>query len=98
MNEIKITLSEVSNTATQIRTLNRNLDDILSNVSKMMNDLNSVWQSDGEETLLQRFNHFASRFIDESETLESYASFLDRTVSQYDSLESTITANASNFE
>ena len=98
MNEIKITLSEVSSTANQIRTLNKSLDETLSYVSKLMNELNGVWQSDGEETLLQRFTHFSSRFIDESETIESYAAFLDNTVSSYDSLESTITANASNFE
>lgn len=98
MNEIKITLSEVSSTANQIRSLNKNLDETLSYVSRLMNDLNSIWESDGEETLLQRFTHFSSRFIDESETIESYATFLDNTVSTYDSLESTITANASNFE
>lgn len=98
MNEIKITLSEVSSTANQIRTLNKSLDETLSYVTKLMNELNGVWQSDGEETLLQRFTHFSSRFIDESETIESYAAFLDNTVSSYDSLESTITANASNFE
>lgn len=98
MNEIKITLSEVSSTANQIRTLNKSLDETLSYVSRLMNDLNSIWESDGEETLLQRFTHFSSRFIDESETIESYATFLDNTVSTYDSLESTITANASNFE
>lgn len=98
MNEIKITLSEVSSTANQIRALNKSLDETLSYVSRLMNDLNSIWESDGEETLLQRFTHFSSRFIDESETIESYATFLDNTVSTYDSLESTITANASNFE
>lgn len=98
MNEIKITLSEVSQTASQIRTQNANLDEILSYVSKIMNELNSVWESDGAETLLQRFMHFSSRFTDESQTIESYANYLDQTVSMYDSLETTITSNAANFE
>ena len=95
---LKISLPEVSNTAGAIRNYNQSLDDVLSYVSKLMNELHSIWESDGEETLLQRFTHFSSRFIDESETIESYATFLDNTVSTYDSLESTITANASNFE
>ena len=98
MNEIKITLSELSDSASAIRNYNATLDDILSNVSKAMHELNSVWQSDGEETLLSRFDHFATRFVDESEVIESYAKFLDSTVTDYDSLESTIVANASNFD
>lgn len=98
MDEIKITLPEVSETAAQIRNYNSTLDDILAYVSKNMNELNSIWLSDGQETLLSRFQSFANRFIDESEVIESYAKFLDDTVSDYDSLESTIVANASNFD
>lgn len=97
MNEIKITLPEVSETAAQIRNYNSALDEILAYVSKTMNDLNSIWKSDGEEMLLSRFQRFATKFIDESEVIESYARFLDSTVTDYDSLESTIVANASNF-
>ena len=98
MDEIRITLPEVSNTAAQIRKYNSSLDEILSFVNKRMNDINSVWESDGEEVLLARFNKFATKFIEESEVIESYAGFLDKTVSDYDSLESTIVSNASNFD
>ena len=98
MEEIRISLPEVSETAAQIRNCNASLDEILSSVNRMMNELNSIWISDGQEMLLSRFQKFAARFIDESEVIESYAQFLDNTVSDYDSLETTITANASNFE
>ena len=98
MNELKISLSEVSNTASQIRVYNQRLDETLNYVSKVMNDLNSIWQSDGQTTLIDRFNRFARKFVEEYETFESYAQFLDNTVSDYDSLETTINANASNFE
>jgi len=97
MDQIKITLPEVSNTAAQIRSLNSNLEDNLNYVKNLMTELNSVWLSEGSETLLGRFNKFATKFVDESETIESYAKFLDFTVTSYDSLESTITSNASNF-
>ena len=97
-NELNITLSELSDCASQIRNYNATLDDILSSVSKAMHEINSIWQSDGEEVLLNRFDRFATRFIDESEVIESYAKFLDSTVSDYDSLESTIVANASSFD
>ena len=98
MDELKISLPEVSATASQIRNYNSNLDETLSYVNKLMNQLNSVWLSDGEETLLARFQKFAQKFINESEIIEDYARFLDETVSSYDTLESTIVANASNFE
>ena len=97
-NNIRITLPEVAQTAAQIRNYNSALDNILSYVSKIMNELNSIWLSDGEEMLLSRFRRFSNKFIDESEVIESYARFLDSTVTDYDSLESTIVANASNFD
>ena len=98
MDNLKISLPEVSAAASQIRHYNSNLDETLSYVNKMMNELNSIWLSEGEETLLSRFQKFAQKFIDESEIIENYARFLDDTVSSYDSLESTIVANASHFE
>lgn len=94
---LKISLAEVSTTASAIRADNAKLDDTLTYVSRLMNDLNSIWQSEGEETLLNRFNNFAHKFVNESEIIESYAHFLDETVANYDSLESTIVANAANF-
>ncbi len=96
-NRIRITLPEVADAAAQIRNCNASLDDILSQVSAIMRDLHSIWLSEGEETLLSRFQKFSARFVDESEVIESYARFLDSTVSDYDSLESTIVANAANF-
>ena len=98
MDQINITLPEISNVAAQIRNHNANLDQILAYVNKTMNELNNVWHSEGEEVLISRFQKFATKFIDESEVIESYAKFLDNTVSDYDSLESTIVSNASNFE
>lgn len=98
MEELKISMPEVSQTASQIRSYNSKLDETLSYVNKIMNELNSIWLSEGEETLLGRFQKFSQKFIYESEIIENYARFLDDTVSSYDSLESTIVANASNFD
>ncbi|MBQ6334785.1 MAG: pore-forming ESAT-6 family protein [Erysipelotrichaceae bacterium] len=96
-NNIRITLPELAESAAEIRNCNSQLDAILSYVSKIMNELDGIWLSDGEQMLLSRFQRFSGKFIDESEVIESYARFLDNTVTDYDSLESTIVANASNF-
>lgn len=98
MNNIKITLPEVSSAANNIRNINANMDDILNDVSKMMNDLTNVWKGTAGEEIVSRFKRFSSRFIDESQTIDEYAKYLDYTVSSYDSLESTLSSNASNFE
>ena len=98
MENVWITLPEVSNAATNIRNINASLDETLTSVSRMMADLSNFWRGTAGETIVQRFNNFANRFINESETIDRYANFLDYTVSSYDSLESTITSNASNFE
>lgn len=98
MDNINITLTEVEETASNMRSLNNQLDDVLTSITNMMNDLNSAWQSDGAEAITERFRKFANRFVSESETIEEYCKFLDYTVQTYDSVESTITANASNFE
>ena len=97
-NNIKITMPEVSNSASQMRSLNAQLDDTLKSITNLMNELSSVWDSQGAETIIARFKKFANRFVIENEAIEDYCKFLDLTVQSYDSLESTITANASSFE
>ena len=98
MDNILITLPEVSATASRLRQINAELDETLASVSRLMNDLSSVWISEGAEMLRGRFQQFSKRFAEESETITSYADYLDFAVTTYDSLESTITANASYFE
>ena len=97
MNELKITTAEVRNCAQQLRNLNVSLDDVLTRAKSEMRALSGVWRSDGSETIRQRFEQFSQKFDEEKETIEEYARFLDLTAESYDSLESTITDNASTF-
>lgn len=88
MSEINIKLPEMSKTAERIRNCNSEVNNIIAYVIKNMSELNSIWQSDGQEVLFSHFQKHANRFIDESEVIESYAKFLDDTVASYDSIES----------
>ena len=94
---INISLIDVSNIANSLRTYNQNLDEILSYVKQIMNEINDSWSSDSSMTIINNFNLFSKRFDEESATINSYAAFLDRAVSSYDSLESTLNSNASSF-
>jgi len=93
-NNIRISLPEVEESCHSMRTLNGELDEVLSSISSDMHSLQSYWQSTGAETIMNQFDRFASRFVVESETIEDYCRFLDYTVQTYNSLESTITSNA----
>lgn len=72
--------------------------DLLIRMKNDMNETNVSWISDGGETIRARFNQFAARFDNQKETIDSYAKFLDMTVSSYDSLETTITSNAESIQ
>ena len=98
MEQIKISLSEVTATAAKIRSLSLELDEVLSRTSRLMNELSSVWISPGANSIVARFNVFARKFLEESEVIEAYARFLDYTVTTYDSMEAVIEANAAGFE
>ena len=97
MGDIKITIADVRNTAGELRRLNTSLDNVLEKTKNEMRSLSAIWSSDGSEMIRQRFEHFSKKFLEEKETIEEYARFLDLTAESYDSLESTITENASTF-
>lgn len=97
MEEIKISLNEVTECANQIRNCGNQLYEHLQIIKKEMDSLNGTWLSESGETIRGKFNVFSNRFEQDREVIQSYAAFLDLTVQSYDSLENTINANASNF-
>ena len=95
MANIQISLQEVQDTANQLRSLNMLMDEELNAMKSEMNRLDSSWISDGSLEIRNKFNLFSSRFEKQKETINQYAKFLDLAVSSYDTLETTITSNAS---
>jgi len=98
MSELKISLAQVSECANTIRSCNNLMYESLNRMKKEMNGTNVNWLSDGGDTIRNRFNAFASRFDIQKEAIDSYARFLDQTVESYDTLETTITSNASGMQ
>ena len=97
MGNINVNIEEVRALAAKVRMLNQQMDDNLSEIQRQINSLNSVWISQGGSTLIQRFTYFQNKFRQEKEIIESYAKFLDYTGNSYEAIETTINANASNF-
>ena len=98
MANIQISLQEVQDTANQLHSLNMLMDEELNAMKSEMNRLDSSWISDGSLEIRNKFNLFSSRFEKQKETINQYAKFLDLAVSSYDTLETTITSNASGMQ
>lgn len=95
---IHISLDQVSKTAGTVRTINTSLDSRLQDIKKQMNDLAQTWQSDASNTVRERFNALLPKFENYKSIIESYAKFLDSTVTNYNAVETHINSNASSFK
>ena len=98
MDNLKISLGQVSDCAAKIRSCNNEMFADLSRIRKEMDQTSGSWMSDGAEAIRSRFQQFAARFEQQKELIDTYARFLDRTVESYDSLETTITSNAQGIQ
>ncbi|WP_216830389.1 pore-forming ESAT-6 family protein [Alkalihalobacterium elongatum] len=95
---IKISLAEVSKTSSQIRALNAQLASNLQDIKKEMNNLAQTWDSDASNTVRAKFNALSPRFDEYNQVVESYAKFLDNTVTNYNAAETAINNNANAFK
>jgi WXG100 family type VII secretion target len=95
---ISISLEEVSQVAGSIRTTNSALDARLNDIKTSMNNLAQTWQSPAADTIRSKFNNLVPTFENYKNIVESYAKFLDNTVTSYQSTESAINNNANSFK
>ena len=86
MEQIKISIPEIAKQASELRTIENKLDDTLTYVSKQMNELNSVWFSEGEIMLLEDYQRQLTKYLSFIEVLDSYIKYLERIVSCYTAL------------
>lgn len=95
---LKITLGEVTKTASQLRTFNQTLNDRLSEIRTDMNALAQYWDSDASSSIRANFNALQPRFEEYRQVVDNYAKFLDSTVIHYNEAESKINNNANMFK
>jgi WXG100 family type VII secretion target len=94
---INISLAEVSAAASAIRSTNAQLTDTLTQIKTQMGNTSQNWQSDAGNTIRDRFNALVPKFDQYRETVDSYAKFLDMTVTSYDQTETNINSAANSF-
>lgn len=95
MPDIKITFAEVRDKTAKIRRHNEKLTEQLINIKTIINALEADWTSDTSDTIRAKITAMQPKFDTYREVIESYAKFLDSTVAQYESTESTLNSNAS---
>ncbi|MBQ9327601.1 MAG: pore-forming ESAT-6 family protein [Solobacterium sp.] len=98
MDNLKISLAEVSECAARIRSCNERMQEDLNAMNREMKQTGNTWISEAGEAIRSRFTQFAARFEQQKEVIDTYAAFLDRTVDSYDTLETTITGNAQGMQ
>lgn len=94
---INISLDQVRSTASSISSINTDLYNKLQDVKKQMDNLAQTWQSDGSNTIRERFNALQPKFEQYKSVVDSYVTFLNQTSDSYDQTESSINSNASAF-
>jgi len=94
MNEIRISLNEVKEIANQIKVQSEQMNDTLNEVKTLINELNEYWLSEASNNYQYKFNEFSKLFETIKNDIDTYASFLNHTADSYESIESTIAANA----
>lgn len=97
MDQLQITLAQVTQTAASIRSQNQQLNSCLQEIGTSMNQLAAYWQSPASEKIRSRFHGMLPVFDNYRSIFESYAKFLDQTVSTYQSMEAQLNASAEGF-
>lgn len=94
---INITLEELTNAAANIRRQNTEMSNILQSIQAQMKNLGNTWDSEAYRTIMGNFEKLTPKFTNYSDIIESYADFLDKTVTSYQNTENTNTTNATAF-
>lgn len=94
-NGVQIQTEVLTQTAKNIRDLNKAMDEKLQEINKQMDNLSGSWIGEASDDARAAMNALKPRFEDFKTIVCSYADFLDNTVSSYVSTEVTIKKNAS---
>lgn len=95
---IKISTQVLKDTAEKVNKINATMDEKLKDINKKMNDLESTWKSDAASDIRAAMNALNPRFEQYKEVVTSYSKFLVTTAQNYETTETTIQNNASQFK
>ncbi|MCM1114553.1 MAG: WXG100 family type VII secretion target [Clostridium sp.] len=94
--QLKMSTQELTNAKTVISTKNEELTDCIQNVYKEITNLvGSTWTGDAATAALNQIDTFYRKTLTAyKNAVDGYVSFIDATVSKYETTESTLASNA----
>lgn len=95
--ELSISFTEVRQKAINIRNQNKALRDALDKFQRTINSLEGKYISDAATKIQEKANALTSKFTKYEEDIAAYATFLDKTVQTWETLEGTLQQNASSL-
>lgn len=98
LENIDISLAEVSNAASSMRSYNEQLTNKLFEIKMQVDGLQAYWVSEAGETYRSRLAKYSQRFEEYKKVVEEYAAFLDFSVRTYNETETAINTAAAGTE
>ncbi len=95
---IQISTQVLLDTSEKVRSINRTLDLRLADINKAMNDIEVQHNSSSGREIRSNMNAMKPRFDQYNGVVESYCKFLVDTAQKVESVEQTLTTNASQFK
>lgn len=95
MDSITITLEDLTASANEIKSVNSNMQNTVSDMNSVIKEVTEYWQSEASDTFNAKFISFMRVFDDCKQAIDNYAKFLDDTVAAYQAADAAIN-NAAN--
>lgn len=93
-NTITISFEDVASSSSKIKKCSKELSSIITDLEKVINDIQSGWDSQASQTFKNRFKSFVDKFDDCKASIDAYATFLDKTVEAYRAVDTKISQAA----
>lgn len=95
MDSITVTLEDLTSSANEIKSVNSNMQETVSEINSVIREITEYWQSEASNTFNAKFTSFMRVFDDCKKAIDNYAKFLDDTVAAYEAADAAIN-NAAN--
>ena len=98
INGVKVSIAEMKSTKTSLSNDNSDIMTELNKVDKSMDDLKGteVWSSEGATAIQSKFDQLYPKFKELNTAVEEYVTYLENTISKYDTTETAVVSSARN--
>ena len=92
-----ITVSQVRTAASTIKKRANNLNSILSDVKKQMNNISNSWKSSAQEQYTKNFNSLSKNFGEFYKAVNDFGDTLNKVAEIYEKFDKTVQKDAGNL-